>query len=322
MTMPKVAGRAARRWDWESLESRVALSHSAAFGAVGDSLTDEYRSYPPDRSQARNWVETLASTRNVDFGAYTTQDRGLPRDQGFANDWAKEDATTQGVVGGQLPGLARQVAEGKVAYAAVGMGTNDFLFFAEAVAAQTLAGAPPTNFEAELAAVEANAVANFDTTVETLLSANPDAKVIVETTPDIRQVPIVAQYLGIPGLALAANTIADAQAAYNANIRQVAADLHQRVALADLAAQADSFRGGTSTTLPIGGIQVSLTTTGDNFHDAVLADKIHPGTILQGLIANSIIEAADTLGAQIKPLSPTEIVARARDVAAHPGTAR
>ncbi len=225
-------------------------------------------------------------------------------------------------MGGQLPGLARQVASGRVTYAAVGMGTNDFLFFAESVAAQALAGAPPTNLGQELAAVEANAVANFDATVETLLEANPGAKVIVETTPDIRQVPIVAQYLAIPGIGPVADAIAAAQAAYNQNIRQVAADLHQRVALADLAAQADSYESGSATTLPIGGIQVSLTTTGDNFHNAVLADKIHPGTVLQGLIANDIVAAADALGASIKPLSPAEIVGRARDVASHPGTAR
>ncbi len=297
------------------------MSKAVEFGAVGDSLTDEYRFYPPDRSQARNWVETLAVTRNVNFGAYTTQDRGFPRDQGYANDWAKENSTTEDVVGSQLAGLSKQVVAGKVTYAVVGMGTNDFLFFAEGVAAQSLAGQPPANFGAELAFVESAAVANFDRTVETLLAANPKVKVIVQTTPDIRQVPIVEQFLAIPGIGQVANAIADAQAAYNANIRQVAHDL-SRVALADIAAQAGSFEGASATNLPIGGIRVTLTTTGDNFHNAVLADNIHPGTILQGLIANAVIQAADSVGASIKPLSPTEILSRARYVSSHSQTAR
>src|SRR6516162_6803570 len=89
----------------EALEERIMLSHargaaaSAAIhlagarpltalhqtprslgpvGAVGDSYTDEYEFYPPDRTTARNWVEILHALRRVRFGPFTTQSRGEP----------------------------------------------------------------------------------------------------------------------------------------------------------------------------------------------------------------------------------------------------
>ena len=318
--MRKVSDRRAYRCGCEALEPRVVLSHLARFGAVGDSLTDEYRFYAPDRSRARNWVETLAGARKADFGTYSTRDRGLPRSQGYANNWAKENSRTGDVVASQLAGLASQVAAGKVDYAAVGMGTNDFLFFLEDVATRTSDGNPPADFAPRLAAVAQNAAANLDATVSTLLAASPTVKVIVETTPDIRQVPIVAQYLTIPAAKQAADAVAAVQATYNAHIRQVAATT-PRVAVADIAAQALANPAG-ATKLPFGGTTLRLTVTGDDYRDAILADKIHPGTIAQGIIADTIIQAADSLGATITPLSPAQIVARARYVAGHFRTAR
>ena len=37
---------------------------SGGIGVLGDSYSDEYRFYPPDRSTARNWVEILTETRD------------------------------------------------------------------------------------------------------------------------------------------------------------------------------------------------------------------------------------------------------------------
>ena len=39
-------------------------------GVLGDSYSDEYQFYPPDRRTARNWVEILAATRGLDFGRF------------------------------------------------------------------------------------------------------------------------------------------------------------------------------------------------------------------------------------------------------------
>ena len=306
--------KGARAWGWEPLEERIAMSHGGSsavgFGAVGDSLTDEYRFYPPDRSQARNWVEILSQTRNLDFGAFTTASRGAPRNQGFANNWALTDATSLGVVQGELPGLAAQVASGKVKYASVNMGSNDFLFFVErAAAALPVVGIPP-GYLAELYAVEVNAQNNFDTTVNTLLAANPDAKVVVSTVNDLHQVPVVAQFLGNPVAKLAVDAAEDAVQAFNVHVRLVAEAHPSRVALSDLAAQSARLAGLSS--VPFGGTTINLATTGDDYHDFILADKVHPGTVAQGEIANAFINAVDTLGLRIKPLSPAEILKFAR----------
>src|SRR5438045_7860426 len=48
----------------EPLEPRQFLSATLAIGAIGDSYTDEYQFYAPDRSTAENYIEQLASNRN------------------------------------------------------------------------------------------------------------------------------------------------------------------------------------------------------------------------------------------------------------------
>src|SRR3954449_7451952 len=53
-------------------------------GVLGDSYSDEYEFYPPDRTTARNWVEILAATRGLDFGRFGDESRGEPRNRGFA----------------------------------------------------------------------------------------------------------------------------------------------------------------------------------------------------------------------------------------------
>src|SRR5947209_1939680 len=97
-------------------------------GVIGDSYSDEYQFYPPDRSTARNWVEILAATRGLDFGAFTRRSRGEPRNQGFAYNWARSDAATDDMIrSGQHTGLAAQVASGKVKLVCMIIGGNDFI---------------------------------------------------------------------------------------------------------------------------------------------------------------------------------------------------
>src|SRR5829696_3226026 len=172
----------------EALEDRVVLSpgggtveaaltarpHALAappvtVGALGDSYTDEYRPYAPDRSQARNWVEILSASRLANFGPFSNAGRGEPRNQGFLFNWARSDSTSDDVIANQLRGLAGQVAKGQVQYSWVFMGGNDFLFFLRRAAQSfQFEGSALT---AELRRVEARAEANFNTAVRTLLAA-------------------------------------------------------------------------------------------------------------------------------------------------------
>ena len=59
----------------------------------------------PHRSRAANWVELLAATRPVSFGAFSRAGQGEPRNGGFAFNWARSDAPSDEMVRYQLPGL-------------------------------------------------------------------------------------------------------------------------------------------------------------------------------------------------------------------------
>jgi phospholipase/lecithinase/hemolysin len=330
----------------ESLENRLVMSHSglttmpdvhaapghhsgtsahvgglATIGAVGDSLTDSYQGYPPDRSQARNWVELLASSHHATFGAFSRNVHGQSGHPGYADDWAMSGATSSQLVANQLPNLAAQVAKGQVKYAVVLIGDNDF--------GQFLAQAPalasnPAALMATLAEVEQTAQANFDTTVQTLLQANPNVKLEVATIFDIAQTPAVQSQLaplGANGQDLT-QLVSQAIATYNQHIRSVAAG-DSRIALADLAAVNASLAQSTSP-LRVGSVTVNMTQIGDDYHDFILADGVHPGTIAQGIIADTIVGTLDAkFDAGIRPLSPAQIVRIARQAdAASPSSAR
>ncbi len=104
----------------ESLELRRLMSAALKVGALGDSYTDEYQFYAPNRSTARNYIEQLAGDRQIDFGAFTATPRALPRNGGFANNWALSgDTSADMIADGQVSGLAAQISAGKVRTALV-----------------------------------------------------------------------------------------------------------------------------------------------------------------------------------------------------------
>src|SRR6476646_7279628 len=97
-------------------------------GVLGDSYSDEYQFYPPHRSTARNWVEILAATRGLNFGRFSTQSRGEPRNQGYESNWARSDATTDELIAtGQHLGVAEQAARCEVGLVVIYIGGNDFI---------------------------------------------------------------------------------------------------------------------------------------------------------------------------------------------------
>ncbi len=126
------------------------------FGAVGDSLTDEYLKANDQAANdlaAHNWVQILAETRSayVSFGAYRpspTDNWGGSRDTGYEFNWAKSGAaassqTRMNVTGfgsvsitafgsdyasTQAAGLAGHISSGKVDTVFIGVGANDFYF--------------------------------------------------------------------------------------------------------------------------------------------------------------------------------------------------
>src|SRR3954462_11163696 len=62
-----------------------------AIGVLGDSYSDEYQFYPPDRTTARNWVEIPAEPRGWISGGSGAGGRGEPRNGGYEYNWARSD---------------------------------------------------------------------------------------------------------------------------------------------------------------------------------------------------------------------------------------
>ncbi|HWE36034.1 MAG TPA: SGNH/GDSL hydrolase family protein [Isosphaeraceae bacterium] len=297
----------------EVLEDRAVPSGGLGpIGALGDSYTDEYRFYPPDRSSARNWVEILSATHRANFGPFSLKSRGEPRDQGFAFNWARSDSTSSDAFVNQLPGLSRQVARGQVKTAWIFTGGNDFLFYLEGVVQSGQLGSAAS--VAGLDTVSLNAEENFTATVNTLLAANPNVRLVVATVPDVNLLPIVRQFDGVPAAQPLLSTASAAIGQYDEFIRGIAHSHPSRIAVADIQqASAQILAAGPTATF--GGTSVNLVTPGDNYHDFFVADGIHVGTIGQGIIADTFIQAVDTtFGAHIRPLSPAQIVHIARYV--------
>lgn len=298
-----------------------ALLHTVAastlrnpkLGELGDSITDEYRFYAPDRSQAKNWVEILAKTRHVQFGPHSLTSRGEPRNAGFAYNWARSDATSSDMVQNQLPGLAGQVRRGQVNLVSILIGGNDFLHYANGFNAFS----PPSlaEVQAGLAKVEARAEDNLTTAVRTIMAASPNVKVAIATLPDIRTFPAVAMLGGYPPLKPLIDAIGPALDKYNARVKALAAEQPGQIAVVDLNALYTSLATATAATgkLKVGNQTIDARTPSDDPRHLFLADGLHIGTVGQGLVANAFVQAYDsTFGTTIRPLRPAEILRQAK----------
>jgi hypothetical protein len=296
----------------ELLEARrlASASHLLRVGVLGDSYSDEYRFYPPDRSHAQNWVQQLAANERVSFGAFSTRSRGTPRNQGYANDWALSSATSSDLPA-QTAGVAAQAAAGQIDVATILIGGDDFLDLLDADVTDlaTAAATAP----AALAATAQAVVANIEASVTTLLASSPTVRVAVATLPPVSQLPIIAEaetfetLTGQGPAAAALVAAADAaEAQVNAALTAFAAT-NGRVAIADFAAAASA--AFATATYAIGRFKIDTTTPGDGPRHLFLADGIHPGTVAQALLANTFITAIDTrFGLSVKPLTIRQVV--------------
>lgn len=274
-------------------------------GVIGDSYSDEYQFYPPNRSRARNWIEILAATRRLDFGPFSLEDRGTPRQQGYAYNWAQSWATTDDMIReGQHLGLAAQVARGDVRLVWIFIGGNDFI--------NAMYGPDPP---ATLPGISRRAAANLQGAVATILAASPEVKVILGTVPDIRDLPEFADQLkagSIPASWLDAAT--DALRQYNLAIRDLAGR-ESRIGLADLDLITRVARLVPSDYLVLGGRQVARRGSGDDLNHVFLSDRRHIGTIAQGLLARAFLTATNAhCGTDIPLPSDREIVDFASEI--------
>ncbi len=289
----------------EFLEPRRLASKAkplVTIGSLGDSYSDEYRFYPPDRSKAAGWVEQLVNNKRANFGKASAKSRGTPRLQGYANDWALSGATSADLPV-QTAGLAQQAAAGQVQFATILIGGNDFLDTLESIA-------DPATAQSLLTATAQTVVTNIETAIGTLLAASPTLKIAVATLPPVSQLPIV-QANATDAQSQAVVQAADAaETAVNAALTAFAAS-SPRLAIADFATASTGF--DTGSTFKIGKVKINVTKAGDNPHDLFLADGLHLGTVGQALLANVFINTIDnSFGQTITPLTNQQILKDAR----------
>jgi hypothetical protein len=268
-------------------------------GVLGDSYSDEYQFYSPDRSKARNWVEILAETRKFNFGEFTTKSREEPRNQGYAYNWARSEATTDDMIAaGQHTGLAAQVARGEVGLAVVFIGGNDFI-------AALKSSDPP----AAAREVTPRAIRNVREAVHTLLNASRDVRVVVATVPDVRDLPEFAVALGNGQLSRAwADSVTVATRRFNSAVRAMVVG-EPRIAVADLDLYARVANLVSADAITFGGRRIDRSAIGNGPECVFLADRRHAGTVGQGMLARILVDTINArFGAGIEALSDREIL--------------
>ncbi len=288
-------------------------------GAIGDSLTDEYQfADGGNHSAGRNWLEQLATYRHLNFGSFSSSSRGEPRNAGYEYNWSRAGATSSNMIDqNQHTGVANQVNSGNVTLVCLMVGNND-------LAKEW--GTVVTNYQniyvggpAVWQPVVDTLVNNVKTAVNTILAANPNVKMVIGTAPDVELTPVIRTLFTDPARR---QYVSDAFAAYN---QRIETEVHNiapdRIAIADVYGVSldvlAKLKAGQNYT--VGGYTIDLNADGNDPNKIILGDHIHPGTIMQGLVANEFIKAMNELGANVSLFSENEILNHA-GVAPEPGT--
>jgi lysophospholipase L1-like esterase len=272
--------------------SAAPLAAPLRLGVLGDSGSDEYRGTDNRggayASVTYNWVEQLVGVRGVDMGAAASW--GEPRRVGLEYNWARSGATAADMITQrQHTGLAAQIAAGKIDVVIVNIGFNDFApYRADGYAPIYDGRLSGTALQAKIDAI----VANITTAVDTLRAARR-IPVIVSTIGDWNFNPAVANNPNFSD-PVKRQRVSDAIARTNAGI--LAMVKARGLTLFDSATFLDSIiQRIRSGTINVGGQLISPFSTGDEPHNGILSDRIHPGTVISGLLANHYLMAINSV---------------------------
>lgn len=279
-------------------------------GILGDSTVDEYRGSDNrggDYSEGTyNWLELLIMLRNFDAGKWDNWPE--PRRTGYEYNWARSAATARSLLEGQQhTGLAQQVSEGLIDVVVVSVGVNDFAIFNnqyEMVYSGEIAGEA---LDQKIQVI----ISDYTTAVDTILNARA-IPVIVSTIPDQSLTPSVMSDERFADPARR-QIVSDAIRRVNEGIIQMANE--RGLAYLDFDAMYLSLLPLIQNGYTIEGANVSLFAKGDDPHNGVLSDGIHPGTVVEGIVANKYLELINQkLNLNIPLLTDIEI-ARAAGLA-------
>ena len=270
--------------NWNGRAVAPICSNPIGIGIMGDSDSDEYRADDARGGQyaatTLNWMEQLVKSRGLNFGIWGSW--GEPRRIGFEYNWARTGATARTLItSGQHTGLAQQVSSGKVSHVVLWIGSNDFHLkngpYAE-IYNGTLSGPA---LDAKLNGI----VTDINTAIDTILRAGKVEMVVVT---------IADQGASYEALLLFPDAV-KRQRVTNAintvNARLINSVVGRGIIVVDSnQIQKAVFSGVDSQGyLNFGGQKIYTLQKGNDPYHLQLGDNIgHPGTVLSGILANSI----------------------------------
>jgi lysophospholipase L1-like esterase len=298
--------------------SIIPLSASSAtldkLGAMGDSLTDEYWDSGVS-SYATNWVDQVMIFRGINFGPTAAQAGvgtwGSPRNAGYEYNWALSGETSASLLAdGQDTGLAAQVASMGVSNAVLAIGGNDFNPASTAYIA-IYSGAWNA---VEIQSYCNQTVSNIETALVTVHNAG--ASVVVASVIDPGLTPAVdAVYTSVAGR----QNVSAAVQIVNSGVRTLAQTYH--IPMVDWYGFETALLGSNASlrsTALVGNVTINLRGIDPGQpvpqpKDAFVSDGFHPNTVIQGILANLILQAFDSgYGDSVELFSEEEILSHAQ----------
>jgi hypothetical protein len=271
----------------------VGEAFALKLAVMGDSLSDEYdeTSYG---SYAENWVEQLEIYAGIDFGPTATEASepggtwGEPRRTLHQFNWARDGANTITLLSeGQHTGVSSVVVSDGVEYGVLFIGANDF--FPSSAAYLGIYNGTWTQPQID------GHVAGVLSRINTVLNqvASVGLPMVILNVPDYGIAPAVAAILtDAAGRQLVTDVINDLNASIDAEAQA------RGLTIVDIGAGLVTIFGTHSspnTSLLVGNVAIDLTgadTVGGGTPTAGFVDDgVHPNTVLQGIIANSVMEA-------------------------------
>jgi lysophospholipase L1-like esterase len=237
--------------------ARADIIHG--LGVMGDSASIHTASY--------KWPEIMQTDSGLNFGP------------NYAYDHAVGGATSATVLsGGQDTALAANVTAGNVTLGMFLIGNNDYGDAAETLATDYGNGTLGT----VLPGFENGIVSNIETATQTVLNAGVQG-FLLGSLPDFLIEPSAAPVLTVPDFA---NQLYASQEAINAQLMAFA-DAHHIPFVNFFGLESAVAASGQ---LVVGGVNISLTTTGTDPHD-FFVDGLHPGYVGNAIISNLWTEA-------------------------------
>ncbi|WP_422928980.1 Ig-like domain repeat protein [Singulisphaera sp. PoT] len=315
-----------------SLLSILGSLQSAPGGLGSAALTLPPEIFLTGRSSERNWLENLSLnfTQPPDFGPYSPSSRGATREQGYEQDWALSGTTAAGfnygstgttfeqeyngyqnefpTTGNQLqPGLITQSQPAStytiqdVNVVTILIGGNDYARAAQNYVVHNDTAPLETQGSSGQWVINEAIENSLASAIAAIQAASPNTKIVLMTTPDITFSPLVDSLL---------TAVSPFYPNLRGDISRDAQDLNtflkstygnmSNVGVIDTQQLFTNFASNPV----ISGVTVNMAGAGQAYTDAFSGDGFHPGTILQGLIAQAVINEVNTLFPGSTPLAP------------------